>query len=65
MFIWNVVKGTNLEYVQLSETSSYVDCTLAMLVCLNKNITCLNHRLKYTEFDHQCLIGLHAAVHSQ
>jgi hypothetical protein len=45
MFIWNVVKGTNLEYVQLAETCSYVDCTLAMLVCLNKNKICFNNRL--------------------
>jgi hypothetical protein len=44
MFMWNVVKETNLKYVQLAETSSYVDCTLAMLVCLNKNIISLNHR---------------------
>ncbi len=54
-FIWNVVEVTDLEYVQLSETSSYVYCTLAMLVCLNKNITCLNQRLNtvYTELDLQ------------
>jgi hypothetical protein len=45
MFIWNVVKVTDLEYVQLAETRSYVDRTLAMLVCLNKNIIALNHRL--------------------
>jgi hypothetical protein len=45
MFTWNEVQETYLENVQLAETRSYVDCTLAMLVCLNKNLTCLSHRL--------------------